>query len=127
MPLELHFVCPHGLNHRHLKEEARYESGNWVVGDQVANEAVGGRIFLHETQAERAWHGGRIVAWRPAQDPSRKIFTYVVDGPFRVVCRENWGQEKAVIRTLAAHRRSHMAWGSGDIEIIPDPGEGALT
>jgi hypothetical protein len=96
--LELHFICQHGLNHLHLKDEGRFESGDWYVSDDVANEAIGGRIFLHEKQSSPAWHGGRIVAWRPTKNLTRKIFTYEVDAPFRFVCRENWAQEKAVIR-----------------------------
>ncbi|RWP14866.1 MAG: hypothetical protein EOR01_30620 [Mesorhizobium sp.] len=98
MALELHFVCPHGLNHVHKREEEQFESGNWVVSNNLADEALGGRIFLHETQSSPAWHGGKVVGWRDSAKEGRKVFTYVVDGPFRFVCRENWAQEKSVVR-----------------------------
>ncbi len=96
MPTDLHFICKHGLNHEHLEGNA-FETGEWVVSEQVADEAVGGRIYLHERQNDPAWHGGTITAWRTEED-DRKVFSYVVDGPFRVRCTENWGREKAIIR-----------------------------
>jgi len=69
------------------------------VTDVVADEAVGGRVYLHAARAEDAYYGGTIQGWRadPA-DPKRKSFTYLVDGPFRIRCPEKWGQEKAIVR-----------------------------
>lgn len=97
--MELHFICKQGKNHTRLGDEF-YETGNWVVNEGTANEAVGGRVYLHEKQDEPAWHGGTIIEWRTsAEDPNRKIFRYRVDGPFRVRCREGWGREKAIVRS----------------------------
>jgi hypothetical protein len=98
MTIDLHFICPHGRNWRSLPgEENLFESGNWVVAEQVAEAAKGGRIYLHEHQRDPAWHGGTITAWRPSKRPGRVVFTYTMDGPFRLRCTEGWAQEKAVV------------------------------
>lgn len=97
MPIDLHYVCKHGLNHRHIGDQV-HESGEWVATDDLATEAMGGRLYLHEHQRDRAWHGGTILSWRAAPDAKRKIFTYRVDGHFRINCPGNWAQEKAVVR-----------------------------
>ncbi len=97
MAVDLHFICKHGENHRRL-ELQRYETGDWVVSDATADEAIGGRVYLHERQDEPAWHGGTILGWRAADEPERKVFTYAVDGPFRIRCSGAWGREKAIVR-----------------------------
>jgi hypothetical protein len=97
MAVDLHYICKHGLNHKHLGDQV-HESGEWTATAETAQEAVGGRIYLHERQKDRAWHGGTIISWRLAPDGERKIFTYKVDGDFRISCPGNWGQERAIIR-----------------------------
>lgn len=94
--IDLHFICPQGRNHARLGHDV-YESGNWTVSDERAEEAVGGRIYLHETKKGRSWHGGTIQGWR-AFDPTRKVFTYKAEGEIRVVCSDGWGQEQATVR-----------------------------
>jgi hypothetical protein len=97
MPVDLHFICRHGLKHKHLGNQ-RHETGDWAVGDETANSAA--RVYLHETQKSKAWHGGRIISWRRASAEGRKIFTYEVDGDFRIRCPGPWGQEKAIVNRL---------------------------
>ena len=100
MVVDLHLLCKQGLKNKRVgPEPTRYETGTWPVTDDVANEAVGGRLYLHAARAEDAYYGGTIQGWRadPA-DPKRKLFTYLVDGPFRIRCPEKWGQEKAIGR-----------------------------
>ncbi|KNY20256.1 hypothetical protein [Methylobacterium sp. ARG-1] len=94
--IDLHFICPQGRYHTRLGPDV-YESGNWTVSDQRADEAVGGRIYLHETKKGRSWHGGTIQSWR-AFDTNRKVFTYRAHGDIRVVCSGGWGQEQATAR-----------------------------
>ncbi len=60
--IDLHFICPQGRNHAKLGPDT-YESGNWTVSDERADEAVGGRIYLHDTKKGRSWHGGTIQGW----------------------------------------------------------------
>ena len=100
MPDDVHFICRQGDGHRMIDRElSTWESGQWTVGDATADRLIGGRLYLHERQDERAWHGGIIEAWRPVEgNPSRKIFTYRVDGPFRVLHREGWAQEISLVR-----------------------------
>ena len=96
--MRLHLICKHGENHLKIGDQV-YETGNWVVGDAAAEEAIGGRIYLHEAQDDEAWHGGTITGWRVSPgNEARKIFQYRVDGPFRIKNREGWGREKAIIR-----------------------------
>jgi hypothetical protein len=96
--MELHFICKHGERHVRVGENI-FETGNWVLKDNTADGAIGGLIYLHEKQAEAAWHGGTIINWRVSdEEPDRKIFTYRVDGPFRVKCLHGWGREKAIVR-----------------------------
>lgn len=97
MPVDLHFICKQQRNHRHV-EGSTFETWEWKVSTKTADEAIGGRVYLHETHRSDAWHGGTVTGWRPADDGIRKVFTYVVDGPFRVRCRGNWGREKAIVR-----------------------------
>jgi hypothetical protein len=98
MPVDLHYVCRHQECWTRL-DAAQFETGNWTCSDETADDAIGGRIYLHETRSAPAWHGGTITNWRPAQDlPDKVVFTYSVDGPFRVVLKKGWGQERAIIR-----------------------------
>lgn len=97
--MELHFICKHGDRHSRIEGQT-YETGNWYINDDTANEFIGGRIYLHEKQDEPAWHGGTIKSWRVSpEDSTRKVFTYEVDAPFRIKCKNGWGQEKAIIRS----------------------------
>jgi hypothetical protein len=116
--MELHFICKQGVNHKRIGN-SEYESGDWVIADDTANDAIGGRIFLHEAQNAAAWHGGRILSVRASKETGRKVFVYAVDGPFRVKCKNGWGREKAIIREdeeNARNRSSHFAWGAADVE-----------
>jgi len=98
--VDLHLLCKQGQRNKRVgPEPTRYETGTWPVTDEVAEEAIGGRVYLHAARAEEAYYGGTIQAWRAAaDDPKRKSFEYVVDGPFRIRCPEKWGQEKAIVR-----------------------------
>ena len=97
MAMDLHFICSRQQNHQRL-EGTVFETGNSVVSNETADEAIGGRVYLHEKKKEELWHGGTIVEWRRTDDGHRKIFRYVVDGPFRLRCPGGWGQEKAIVR-----------------------------
>lgn len=102
MPYDLHFICRHGLNQKRIGIQL-YETGNWAVSREVAQESIGGRIYLHEHQETEAWHGGTIIDWRESDElrknqSARLIFTYRVDKPFRIRCPGGWGREKAIVR-----------------------------
>ena len=98
MLIELHYICRHQECWRKL-DGNEFETGNWTCAEELASQAIGGRIYLHEHRSDPAWHGGTITNWRSAPEaPGKLVFTYVVEGPFRIVCRHGWGQERAVIR-----------------------------
>jgi hypothetical protein len=98
MPMDLHFICKDGDGLRQISDKV-FETGEWVTSDAVAQEAIGGRIHLHRTQKNPAWHCGKITWWHYSEGGERKIFTYEHDGSAEgVVCTENWGQEQAIIR-----------------------------
>jgi hypothetical protein len=100
MVVHLHFICKQGLNHKKIANQV-YETGNWQISEKIADESIGGRIYLHEKQDQPAWHGGTIISWRisdRAYARQRLVFTYSVDSPFRIKCDEGWGQEKAILR-----------------------------
>lgn len=81
-----------------MGEAGLFETGNWTAGDDLAELALGGRVFLHTSQKEQAWHGGTILGSRPAPAPqqNRKIFTYRTDLDFHVFCLARWSQQIAV-------------------------------
>jgi hypothetical protein len=97
MPVDLHYICKRGENFRWLGEVGLFETGNWTAGDDLAELALGGRVFLHTAQKEQAWHGGTILQSRsaPAPQQTRKIFTYRTDLDFRVFCPARWSQQIA--------------------------------
>jgi hypothetical protein len=97
MPTDLHCICKEGERWRKLSAE-EFETGDWVVGFDTAQEAVGGRIFLHEHQNSLAWHGGTITFWHYGDTEDRKVFLYTLDGDFRIPCVGNWAQELAIVR-----------------------------
>lgn len=92
----IHFFCLHQKGFKHLGN-GLFESSHWNLTDKMADELIGGFIFLHEKQTAPPWHGGRIKGWRPADDnPKRKVIEYSVEGNFRkAVCRTGWGREQA--------------------------------
>jgi hypothetical protein len=97
MRVDIHFVCKKGLHWTQVDQNI-YETGNWYVADRTADQVIGGRVYLHDKQNTAAWHGGRVIGWRPVDSTRRKIFTYVLEGDFQVKLLDGWGNEKAVVR-----------------------------
>jgi hypothetical protein len=100
MPTDIHVICPHKLNWRRIEGNV-FESEDWRVATRTAEEArtSGGRFYLHEHKADPAWHGGSTTEWILVPESGRLIFRYVMDGPFRVRCREGWSQSMAIVRS----------------------------
>jgi hypothetical protein len=97
MTLDLHFVCKRGENFKRVGD-AEFETGDWSVANDTADEAIGGNVYLHAAQRDVAWHGGQILKWRPSEREGRKIFSYVSDGNYKVKCESGWSQEVAIVR-----------------------------
>ncbi len=100
MPTDLHFIArveEQDENRWCQIDEVTFETGHWEITEQVADEA--GRVFLHNQQRDLAWHGGRIVDWRPSRHAGRKIFKYVYDKTIHTEPPPtNWGRELAIVR-----------------------------
>jgi hypothetical protein len=97
MPTDIHCICKTGESHE-PQADGSFASGKWRLSDELAEELVGGCIYLHEKQKAVAWHGGTIKFWHYAEDSGRKVFYYVVDGDYQIVRPENWAQEMAIVR-----------------------------
>lgn len=98
--MDLHLICrtPQRLGWSD-RGDGTYLSRAWSLTPERANEIVGGRIYLHDAQKDRSWHGGKVVGWHfDALMPDRIEFEYVVDGPFRVACPGGWGNEMAFVK-----------------------------
>jgi hypothetical protein len=74
MPTDLHCIC------------------------RTGEALLGGRIYLHERQSDVAWHGATIKFWHYADGSNRKVFNYVEDGDYRVMCTGTWARETATVR-----------------------------
>jgi hypothetical protein len=71
------------------------ESGNWSVPADIAEQAVGAEVHLHEKQTEKSWKAGRIVALRASDDwLGRFVFRFLVPNLARTQ-RSGWGMEQA--------------------------------
>ena len=98
MPIDLHYICIRGENHRMIWDGV-FDTGNWTLGIETCELAIGGRIFLHEMQKSAAWHGGTITGfrWAPKPENRRKIFTYEPEGmDYRLHCPTRWSRQRAV-------------------------------
>lgn len=95
----IHFICKRGENHANI-EGRTFRTGSWSVSDKEAEKLVGGMIYLHETQKDKAWTGGKILRYHVHEsgpDKGRKVFIYQQAVDFRVVCPGPWGQEKCIL------------------------------
>jgi hypothetical protein len=73
-----------------------FESGNWAVPAELADQATGAEIHLHERQADKSWIAGRIVGARPSETmPGRFVFRFKVDRSLQRTHRTGWGMEQA--------------------------------
>jgi hypothetical protein len=73
-----------------------FESGNWAIPAEVANQTIGAEIHLHERQADKSWMAGHIVGARPSDTmPGRFVLRFKVDRSLCRTHRTGWGMEQA--------------------------------
>lgn len=79
-----------------------WESGDWYVSREAAEQLVGGDLYLHKAQDAPSTFGGRIIAYRIHEAGSplagKVVFRFVFAPPYRgVISRGGWGMEKKYI------------------------------
>ncbi len=108
----MHFVCAPGPGNELPKNVTFvgghiYTSGFWFLKPEVAQELVGGLIFLHQTKKSPAYFAGRVTKFervnRPESKRPRRILFHLTLAP------ELKGQEW--------RGKDHSnAWNSGILE-----------
>jgi hypothetical protein len=99
----IHFIERAGNLNRVDAEQQEWESGYWKVSEESAQHLVGGEIYLHKSQVEPSYFGGKIISYRVQSggpDDGRMIFRFRAAIEFKGVrtAREGWGNEKKIVR-----------------------------
>jgi hypothetical protein len=79
-----------------------WESGFWVVSEDVAARLVGGLIYLHTGQLAPSHFGGEILASRVVESGEylgRVVFRFRADIKCKNVrtSKKGWGNEKKIV------------------------------
>ena len=67
MPIAAHLICRDHDGVKKVEGEASYTSGSWVIPRDVANQLVGGRLYLHETKKQCSYFGGQVTGFFESQ------------------------------------------------------------
>ncbi len=84
------------------KAAAVWESGWWAVSSDTAARLIGGRIFLHKTQQEPSFFGGRIMDFRIETSgiwTGRIIFSFtpLPECKDATTGSDGWSMEKKIV------------------------------
>lgn len=85
--LDIHLIC-HDSHMLDDKGDGLFETGNWRgISPEDCDAAIGGRVYLHRTRFEVAYHGGTIMKWWVPEgvEEKRKRFLFRADAPL-VAC-----------------------------------------
>jgi hypothetical protein len=80
-----------------------YESGNWDISTQKADELIGGDIYFHKKQKETSFFGGKILGYRIYDEDDelrgRIIFRFEYSRGHKDVLAGDggWSYEKKII------------------------------
>ncbi len=89
------------------KDQHLFESGNWSLTADVAENLVGGWIYLHPTKASNSEFGGKIIGWARVLDNSKA----------HPECVKFQFQAKLVAKGKKWRGMDHtMAWQSGLVD-----------
>jgi hypothetical protein len=100
--MPIHLVVREDL---HLKSvsppDKVWDSGNWVVATDTAQQLVGKSVYLHKKRSTPSFFGGTILSYRVIDsggDAGRVVFRFRFDESHRGVStsRSGWGQEKKI-------------------------------
>jgi hypothetical protein len=84
------------------KDKSEWESGFWVVSEDVAARLIGGLIYLHSGQLAPSHFGGAILSYRVVQSgdqAGRVVFHFRADTKCKNVrtSKKGWGNEKKIV------------------------------
>jgi hypothetical protein len=84
------------------REHHEWESGNWYLKLDKAEQLVGGMLYLHEAQDVRSRFGGKILSVREiadGADKGRVVFRFQAQpaGVDIRAGRDNWSQEMKIV------------------------------
>jgi hypothetical protein len=61
------------------KTKNEWESGNWVVSEEVAQKLIGGSLYLHRGKQHPSHFGGKILSYRVEQSgPAAGLVVFTV-------------------------------------------------
>lgn len=99
----IHLIEGYGKIEQIDRDNKMYESGDWKVSETIAQELVGGRIYLHSHQSDPSFFGGKITAHRAIKEgdnAGRIIFTFhsLLECKDVTTSKSGWGREKKIVR-----------------------------
>ena len=101
--MKIHLIDKHDCLNRISDEEQVWESGYCTVTIAIAEELLGGDIYLHSMKAKPSKFGGVIKSYRVEENPEfegKIVFTFLADIEHKDVstANEGWGREKKIDR-----------------------------
>lgn len=82
-----------------------WESGDWVIAKQTAQELIGGNIYFQSAQDAPSYFGGEITNFRvipddAAESPGRIVFMFKPSIKHKNIRSgiTGWGNEKNIVR-----------------------------
>ncbi|MDO6461738.1 hypothetical protein Q4485_13590 [Granulosicoccaceae sp. 1_MG-2023] len=104
--MQIHFIEKEKDFKRLAADANRWESGNWAVTPEVAEEAVGGDIFFHKQRTSPSYFGGKVLSFRQTESDAgevRVVFEFEMTQGHRgqKTDRKGWTSETKIIRESA--------------------------
>lgn len=80
-----------------------YASGFWVLSKKTAQDLIGAKIYLHDSQSAPAFFGGTILSWTKMTDgdhEGRILFTFKAESECKgfKTDPDGWAQEMKIVR-----------------------------
>ncbi|WP_185230432.1 hypothetical protein [Teredinibacter franksiae] len=85
------------------KATQNWKSGFWAISHEVADQLIGGDIFLHKTQNKPSFFGGKITGYSlqdEGQWKGRIIFEFTATKEHKNVktSKSGWSMEKKIVK-----------------------------
>ncbi len=101
--MKIHLIERVNEFQRISREDHIWESGNWVLSQEVSESLVGGDIYFHKEQTKQSYFGGKVLGCRivsEGSDSGRFIIKFQASMEHKNVktAKEGWGMEKKIVR-----------------------------